>query len=202
MVTNEIFSREFDSFSFIEIHRNPPRSLISVKKPSVKAPKSSIPFHFSGVIVGGFTLGGSILTKKQSETDGMDEELDDALKKREPNFYDYLIAYMNKKNIDDEVEFYKKAEVNRATFSKIRSMRKTNYRPGKSTVIKLCLALQLNTKETQEMLHTVGYGMSNSSLIDKIIIFFIEHSEFDIFRIDEKIYDKTSQRYLLEDLKY
>ena len=42
--------------------------------------------------------------------------------------------------------------------------------------------------------------MSNSSLIDKIIMFFIEHNEFDIFLIDEKIYDKTKQRYLIEKL--
>jgi hypothetical protein len=79
-------------------------------------------------------------------------------------------------------------------------MRKTNHRPSKPTVIKLCLALRLNSKETQEMLHTVGYGMSNSSLIDKIIMFFIEHNEFDIFKIDNKIYDKTNQRYLIEKL--
>ena len=46
----------------------------------------------------------------------------------------------------------------------------------------------------------LGYAMSNSSLIDKIIMFFIEHNEFDIFKIDNKIYDKTNQRYLIEKL--
>ena len=123
---------------------------------------------------------------------------------------------MDLKHIDKEADLYRKAEISRPVFSKIRSMRKTNHRPSKPTVIKLCLALHLNSKETQEMLHTVGYGMSNSSLIDKIIMFFIEHNEFDIFKIDNKIYDehnefdifkidnkiydKTKQRYLIEKL--
>ena len=79
-------------------------------------------------------------------------------------------------------------------------MGKTGYHPSKPTVIKLCLALELTADETQEMLHTVGYGMSNSSLVDKIILFFIQHNEFDIFAIDDIILDKTGLRYLIEKL--
>ncbi len=71
---------------------------------------------------------------------------------------------------------------------------------NKPTVIKLCLALELDEKQTQEMLNTVGYGMSNSSLVDKIIMFFIKHKVYDIFEIDETIHDKTSQNYLVDDL--
>ena len=192
MITDELFSREFESFHFKEIHRKPPNPFLSSVKRS-----SGLPFALAGSLTWG---AGSIFKSLPPGKPDIDAELDKALEKREPNFYDYLLHYMDKKHFDNEVDLYKKAEISRPVFSKIRSMRETNHRPSKPTVIKLCLALHLNSKETQEMLHTVGYGMSNSSLIDKIIMFFIDHNEFDIFKIDNKIYDKTNQRYLIEKL--
>ena len=192
MITDKLFSREFESFRFKEIHRNPPKSLLS----SVKPP-AGLPGVLGGILAGGISWGQTHLPTGKSD---MDAELEKELAKREPNFYDYLLYYMDQKHVDKEADLYKKAEISRAVYSKIRSMRETDHRPSKPTVIKLCLALHLNSKETQEMLHTVGYGMSNASLIDKIIMFFIEHNEFDIFLIDEKIYDKTKQRYLIEKL--
>ena len=107
---------------------------------------------------------------------------------------------MHSKHIDTEPELYKKAEVDRKVFAKIRSMRKTNHRPSKPTAIKLCLALELTSQQTQEMLSTLGYGMSNASKVDKIIMFFIEHNDFNIFKIDNKIREKTEHRYLIENL--
>ena len=192
MHTKRLFDREFEGFSFKEVHRNPPKSLLDFEMPAAK---------HSGGLLG--ILAGSLAYGHETFGPGKDkieEELEEELKKREPNFYDYLVAYMDKKGIENEAELYKKAEVNRATYSKIRSMRKTNYRPSKPTVIKLCLALELNEEQTQEMLHTVGYGMSNSSLVDKIIMFFIKHKIYDIFEIDETIHDKTNQNYLVDDL--
>ena len=69
--------------------------------------------------------------------------------------YLYLIYYKDQKYFDKEPDLYRKAEISRPVFSKIRSMRKTNHRPSKPTVIKYCLALHLNSKEIQEMLYTV-----------------------------------------------
>ena len=193
MDTKELFARKFDSFSFKEIHRNPPKSLLDYEKPTAKRGGGLF-----GILTGGLTYGHEGI--RIPDKDKIEKELEEELKKREPNFYDYLVAYMDEKDIDNEAELYKKAEVNRATYSKIRSMRKTNYRPGKPTVIKLCLALELDEEQTQEMLHTVGYGMSNSSLVDRIIMFFIKHKIYDIFEIDDAIHDKTNQNYLVDDL--
>ena len=161
MITDELFSKEFESFHFKEIHRNPPESLLK--------PPAGLFGSLGGVLAGSHTIFRN-LPSGDSE---MYAELEKELAKREPNFYDYLIYYMDQKHIDKEADLYRKAEISRPVFSKIRSMRETNHRPSKPTVIKLCLALHLNSKETQEMLHTVGYAMSNSSLIDKIIMFFI-----------------------------
>lgn len=196
MITDELFSKEFETFHFTEIHRNP----------SVQfGPVLTTATIQGGKIFSGLSNVVGILTKIPYATAGtifkkspdLDAELEKELEKREPNFYDYLVYYMDQKHFDNEVDLYKKAEISRPVFSKIRSMRETDHRPSKPTVIKLCLALQLNVAETQEMLNTVGYGMSNASVIDKIIMFFIEHYEFNIFEIDEKIYDITSQRYLI-----
>ncbi len=196
MITDELFSKEFETFHFTEIHRNP----------SVQfGPALTTATIQGGKILSGLSNVVGILTKIPYATAGtifkkspdLDAELEKELEKREPNFYDYLVYYMDQKHFDNEVDLYKKAEISRPVFSKIRSMRETDHRPSKPTVIKLCLALQLNVAETQEMINTVGYGMSNASVIDKIIMFFIEHYEFNIFEIDEKIYDITSQRYLI-----
>lgn len=196
MITDELFSKEFETYHFTEIHRNP-----SVQfNPVLEAASFQ-----SGKILSGLSSAASILTKIPYAVAGtifkkapdLDAELEKELAKREPNFYDYLVYYMDQKHFDNEVDLYKKAEISRPVFSKIRSMRETDHRPSKPTVIKLCLALQLNVPETQEMLNTVGYGMSNASVIDKIIMFFIDHYEFNIFAIDEKIYNITSQRYLM-----
>ena len=170
MITDELFSGEFESFRFKEIHRDPPKSLLK--------PPAGFFGSLSGILAGSRTVYHNI----PSGDSDMYAELEKALAKREPNFYDYLIYYMDQKHIDKEADLYRKAEISRPVFSKIRSMRETAHRPSKPTVIKLCLALQLTSNQTQEMLHTVGYGMSNASLIDKIIMFFIDHNEFDIFK--------------------
>ena len=184
MVTDLLFEIEFDKFHFEEIHNNPPKEIF--------IPPKKCRVNYSGI---NFSSNNSINCNSC-----FDDELDDLLAKREPDFYDFILSYMHSKHIDTEPELYKKAEVDRKVFAKIRSMRKTNHRPSKPTAIKLCLALELTSQQTQEMLSTLGYGMSNASKVDKIIMFFIEHNDFDIFKIDNKIREKTEHRYLIENL--
>lgn len=184
MVTDLLFETEFDKFHFQEIHQFPPTGTFNPPKESR--------VNYSGI---NYSSTNSSIFKSR-----FDDELDVLLAKREPNFYDFIVSYMDSKHIDTEPELYKKAEVDRKVFAKIRSMRKTNHRPSKPTAIKLCLALELTSQQTQEMLSTLGYGMSNASKVDKIIMFFIEHNDFDIFKIDNKIREKTEHRYLIENL--
>ena len=151
MVTNLLFEIEFDKFHFQEIHQNPPKVTFNPPKEH-RVNCSSI----------NFSSNNSVNCESC-----FDDELDDLLAKREPDFYDFILSYMDIKHIDTEPELYKKAEVDRKVFAKIRSMRKTNHRPSKPTAIKLCLALELTSQQTQEMLSTLGYGMSNASKVDK-----------------------------------
>ncbi len=111
-------------------------------------------------------------------------------------FYDKIIYYCHQKNID-EVDLYKKANLTRSIFSKIRSMNKTTYIPSKATVLSICLALNLSLNETQEMLNIVGYSLSDKIITDKIISWCIVHHEYDIDDINNFIYEKTDKSYFI-----
>ncbi|MBQ5471288.1 MAG: hypothetical protein IIT58_04705, partial [Treponema sp.] len=60
----------------------------------------------------------------------------------------------------DEVEVYKKADIDRKLFSKIRTQ--PDYHPNKNTLLKLCLAMNLDTDETESLLKSAGYSLSKS----------------------------------------
>lgn len=111
-------------------------------------------------------------------------------------FYDKIIYYCHQKNID-EVDLYKKANLTRSIFSKIRSMNKTTYLPSKATVLSICLALNLSLNETQEMLNIVGYSLSDKMVTDKIISWCIVHHEYNIDDINNFIYEKTNKSYFI-----
>lgn len=67
----------------------------------------------------------------------------------------------------DEVEIYKKADIDRKLFSKIRTQ--PDYHPNKNTLLKLCLAMNLDTDETENLLKSAGYSLSKSLRSDLIL---------------------------------
>lgn len=111
------------------------------------------------------------------------------------DLYPAIIKYCRKKNIE-ETTLYKKAHVSKTVFSKIRSMNTTKYKPGKNTVICLCLALELNGSETSDMLGIIGYSLSNAIVADKIVSYCISKQYYDIYEIENLILEKTGAPYL------
>lgn len=83
----------------------------------------------------------------------------------------------------DEVAIYKKADVDRKLFSKIRTQ--PDYHPNKNTILKLCLAMNLNTDETEDLLKTAGYSLSKSLRSDLILRYCFNHNIYDVITVNE-----------------
>lgn len=81
------------------------------------------------------------------------------------------------------VEVYKRAQLDRKLFSKIR--RRSHYVPSKRTIIALALALELSLDETGDLLKRAGFALSRSILFDVIIEYFISRNQYDLFEIND-----------------
>jgi hypothetical protein len=120
-------------------------------------------------------------------------DLEDYIKNhRKPTLNEVLFRLIDTAGASD-VDIYKKAGIDRKLFSKIRS--NADYRPGKNTTIALALALELNTQDTDALLSSAGYSLSESNIFDLVIQFCLENNIHDLYLVNEAL-DHFKQKLL------
>lgn len=111
--------------------------------------------------------------------------LEDVVNQVEETFSEMILRLITEKGKND-TDVYKKANIDRKLFSKIRSNKE--YHPKKSTAFALAIALELSLDETKDLLMKAGYTFSMSSRFDIIIRYFIEHENYDLDVINEALF--------------
>lgn len=119
-----------------------------------------------------------------------DGSLEDVLNEKAETFQQMLFRLIDRRGLTDP-EVYKKANLDRKLFSKIRS--NENYAPSKKTALALAIALELNLDETMDLLRRAGLALSPSSRFDRIVGYCIVHGIYNIFDINTYLFDYNEQ---------
>lgn len=114
------------------------------------------------------------------------KELKDLVDNPGKTFREKLFELIDQSRMED-VSVYKKANIDRKLFSRIRS--KEDYKPKKKTVIALGVALGLDLPTMEDLLGRAGFALSPSSKADLIIMYFVSKRDYDIFEINAALFD-------------
>lgn len=107
------------------------------------------------------------------------------IENRDISFAQKLFVLIDERGKTD-AEVYRRANVDRKVFSKIRG--DSNYTPRKQTILALAIALELSLDETEDLLRRAGHALSPSRVFDLIVQFFIINKRYDIYEINNVLF--------------
>ncbi|WP_281714373.1 macro domain-containing protein [Allobaculum stercoricanis] len=112
-------------------------------------------------------------------------ELGELLQDLDAGFSETLLKLIDRTGKKDS-EIYKKANVDRKLFSKIRNH--LDYQPSKRTALAFAFALELDLEETEDFIGRAGYRLSHSNKFDVIIEYFLVNKNYDVFELNEVLF--------------
>ena len=124
--------------------------------------------------------------KRAAQSTGSLPNLDQYLRDLDAGFSETLLKLIDRSGKKDS-EIYNKANVSRQHFSKIRN--NPDYKPTKATAIAFAIALELDMAETNDLIGRAGYALTRSSKFDVIIMYFIQNRNYNMFDINETLYE-------------
>lgn len=131
------------------------------------------------------SMSTSYLTGASCDRAAAPKDLENMIEELDAGFSETLLTLIDKTGKKDS-EIYKKANVDRKLFSKIRS--NPDYKPSKPTALAFAIALELDLKDTKDLIGRAGYALSHSSKFDIIIEYFIRQKNYDVFAINEALF--------------
>ncbi|STO01732.1 O-acetyl-ADP-ribose deacetylase [[Eubacterium] infirmum] len=144
-----------------------------------------INFEYKTSMMRCLDYGEMLLNEPSQEFIAQMPNLDGLLNNLDKGFSETLLDLIDRTGKKDS-EIYKKANVDRKLFSKIRN--NVDYKPSKATAIAFAIALELNMDETNDLIARAGFTLSQSSKFDVIVKYFIENEKYDIFELNSTLF--------------
>ena len=112
--------------------------------------------------------------------------LKDATNATGPSFRDLLFHYVEASG-ESWPAIYNRVGIQKAVVSKLKN--NPDYCPSKRTALAFAISLRLSLRQTEDLLKSFGASFSPSDTADNIVRYFILSGEYDIYTIDDALYD-------------
>ena len=173
---------------YIDSRLNLPEEAAAADEPADFSPQPSQ--RFESERTSAPKAGGTHALNSAQMSGAASISLSDALSGMDESFSEMVLRKIDERGMTD-AQCYKKAEIDRKLFSKLRGNRL--YKPSRQTAVALAIALELSLEETKELLMKAGFALSHSSKFDIIIEYFISRGNYNRFEINEALYEFDQQ---------